>query len=355
MAAKKGKVLVGMSGGVDSSVCAWLLHHQGYECVGVSMKLFQGMLDGEQADSRCCSVDDIEDARAICRRIGIPFHVFNFRDDFREHVLSRFVQAYEEGRTPNPCVDCNRYIKFAKFLERALQLGYDYIATGHYARIEQQHGRYALRKAVDTSKDQSYVLCGLTQHQLAHTLLPLGDYTKAEIRAIAEQAGLVTATKKDSQDLCFVHNGDYAAALYAISGQEPKQGDFVDTKGNVLGRHKGIIHYTIGQRKGLGVPGADRLYVLDKRAEDNTVVLGTLGDLPKSELLASDFNWIGDPTTRRAKAMIRYNKPEAWADVAAHPDGTVRLVFDEPQAAISPGQTVALYQDDYVLGGGTIF
>ena len=353
------KVLVGMSGGVDSSVCAWLLQEAGYECTGVSMKLFHGMLGGERVESRCCSVDDIEDARAVCRTLGIPFHVFNFQDEFDTQVLRRFVNTYEQGRTPNPCVDCNRYIKFAKFLERALQLGFNYIATGHYARIERLQNPsgegYALRKGIDPSKDQSYVLYGLTQHQLAHTLLPLGNYTKTQIREIAERHGLVTAGKKDSQDLCFVQNKDYAAALSALSSNEHPPGEFIDEAGNTLGRHKGIINYTIGQRKGLGIASAQRLYVIEKRAQDNKIVLGPEDKLQQPQLRANEFNWIlqNPPRQLRAKAMVRYNKPEAWAGISVS-DEDVQIVFDEPQTSISPGQSVVLYQDDYVLGGGTI-
>ena len=345
------RVLIAMSGGVDSSVAAWLLKEQGYECSGASMRLFDGL------ESTCCSLDDVEDARAVCRVLDIPFHVFNFKETFTYTVLARFIDGYENGSTPNPCIDCNRYLKFEKFLWRALELEYDYIATGHYVRTEQADGRWFLRKGADASKDQSYVLASMTQDQLAHTLFPLGGYNKPDIRQIAERHNLVNAHKADSQDLCFAPNNDYAAALTRFSGKQYPPGDFVSPDGHILGRHKGIVRYTVGQRKGLGISSPEHLYVLEKRVRDNTIVLGSRDRLLRNDLTATDLNWITfdrPPQSFRAKARIRYNNPESWANVTTAPDGTVRITFDEPVSAVAPGQLVVLYDGEYVLGSGTI-
>jgi len=345
------RVLIAMSGGVDSSVAAWLLKEAGYDCAGASMRLF------DSTESTCCGIDDVEDARAVCRVLGIPHYVFNFKATFEQTVLARFVDSYECGLTPNPCIDCNRFMKFQKFLWRARELEYDYIATGHYARTECEGGRYLLKKGVDESKDQSYVLAMMTQDHLAHTLFPLGDYRKPEIRQIAERHGLVNAHKADSQDLCFAPDGDYAAALIRLSGKSYPPGDFITEDGYVMGRHKGIIHYTVGQRKGLGISAPEYLYVLEKRVVDNAIVLGSRERLFKSELVADDFNWMlyGSPPPRfRAKARIRYNSLETWANVFVAGNGSVRLEFDEKVRAVAPGQVVVLYDDICVIGGGVI-
>ena len=349
------RVLIAMSGGVDSSVAAWLLKEAGYDCAGASMRLF------DSTESTCCSIDDVDDARAVCRTLGIPHYVFNFKTTFAQTVLARFIKHYRDGKTPNPCIDCNRFVKFQKFLARADELEYGYIATGHYARTEYVNGRWLLRKGVDESKDQSYVLASMTQEQLSRTLFPLGTYSKPEIRKIAEEHGLVNAQKADSQDLCFAPDNDYAAALARLSGEVYPPGNFITVDGMVIGQHKGIIHYTIGQRKGLGMfmPKFDghQPYVLEKRAHDNTIVLGIGEQLLKTELVANDFNWImydTPPSQFRAKARIRYNKPESLATIMPMDDGYVRVEFDEPVSAIAPGQIVALYDDEYVIGSGTI-
>ncbi|MBP3936630.1 MAG: tRNA 2-thiouridine(34) synthase MnmA [Clostridia bacterium] len=347
------KVLVAMSGGVDSSVTAYLLQQMGCELVGATMRLYAG---DESGDSTCCSLADVEDARSVAVRLGIPFYVFNFTDDFKAAVMDRFAASYERGETPNPCIECNRYMKFERLLRRAREIGCDAIATGHYARIEQEGDRWLLKKAADLSKDQSYVLYSLTQDQLAHTRFPLGEFSKSEAREIAEQQGFLNARKKDSQDICFVPDGDYAAVIRRLTGREYPAGAFVDMAGNRLGTHKGLIHYTIGQRKGLGLSLPAPLYVCEKRVEDNTVVLGPNESLFTTELTARDCNWIRwetPPDSFRCCARIRYQHAEQPATVYAEGD-TMRVVFDRPQRAVAKGQAVVLYDGDTVLGGGTI-
>jgi tRNA-specific 2-thiouridylase len=351
------RVLVAMSGGVDSSVAGWLLKEQGYDCVGATMQLFHGEYAGANAEGSCCSLADVEDARNIAVKIGIPYYVFNFKEAFEAGVLSRFVSEYERGATPNPCIDCNRFVKFERFLRRARELELDYMATGHYARIEKRNGRYILKKAVDSSKDQSYVLYAMTQEQLSSTLFPLGELTKAQTRQIAEQQGFINAKKHDSQDICFAPDGDYAAAIERLSGKTYPHGNFVDRTGRILGEHKGLIRYTVGQRRGLGIAAAQPLYVLEKRAESNTIVLGQHDELLRTTLDATDFNWIlydEPPSVLRVKARVRYNAVEQWAMVHVTGKDAVHLEFDEPQAAISKGQAVVLYDGDIVVGGGTI-
>lgn len=347
------KALIAMSGGVDSSVAAYLIHNQGYECMGVTMKL----LNDQDIESTCCSLDDVEDARSVANRIGIPYYVFNFQDEFKEKVINKFIDCYEKGGTPNPCIDCNRYLKFEKLLQRAKEIEYDYVVTGHYARIEFNGERYILKKALDDSKDQSYVLYSLTQEQLKHTLFPLGGLTKKETREIAEENGFINSKKKDSQDICFVPNGDYVSVIKDFTGKTYPEGNFVDKSGNVLGKHKGIIGYTIGQRKGLGLSLKEPMYVCDKCMENNTVVLAKNEELYSKEFKATDFNWIlyeNPPKELRAKARIRYKQEEQWATVRLIDQKNVSVEFDEPQRAIAKGQSVVLYQDDIVVGGGTI-
>ena len=351
------KVLIAMSGSVDSSVAAFLMKEQGCDCIGATMKLFHNEDIGVKSSRTCCSLEDVEDARSVAFHLGIPYYVFNFSDDFRERVIDRFIAAYERGATPNPCIDCNRYLKFERLYERARILGCDAIVTGHYARIVFENGRWLLKKALDESKDQSYVLYSLTQEQLAHTRLPLGALHKSETRRIAEEQRFYNAGKPDSQDICFVPDGDYAGFIARYTGHGCPTGDFVDESGQVLGRHKGIVHYTVGQRKGLGIAADAPLYVKRIDAQENRVVLSGSDALFSRELTANDFNWIAcdtPPRELRATARVRYHQREQAATVTVLPDGRVHLVFDEPQRAITPGQAVVLYDGDTVLGGGTI-
>lgn len=341
----KKRVLIAMSGGVDSSAAAVLLHRQGYDCAGGMLNLLpQG--------------NDTADAAAVAQRLGMDFHLIDGAAMFRCSVMDRFVSEYSAGRTPNPCIECNRCLKFGLFLDRALELGYDYIATGHYARVarDEESGKYRLLRGADRRKDQSYVLYQLTQHQLSHLLLPVGEFDKASIRAFAREAGLANADKSDSQDICFIPDGDYAAFLRR-SGAELRPGDFVDGAGNVLGRHKGLPCYTTGQRKGLGVAAGKHVYVVRKNAEDNTILLGDEADLYTRELTACRVNWIAGEVPAapvRCSAKTRYSQTEAEATVYPLPDGRVQVVFNEPQRAVTAGQAVVFYDDEACLGGGTI-
>lgn len=346
-----------MSGGVDSSLAAKLMKDKGLDCIGCTMKLYHNEDAGIESSRTCCSLDDVEDARSVAYKLGMPFYVFNFTDAFRDTVIRKFIESYENGITPNPCIDCNRYMKFDKLYERAKTLGCDYIVTGHYARIEEQAGKFVLKKALDETKDQSYVLYSMTQDQLVHTMFPLGSMQKTEVRAIAEESGFVNADKPDSQDICFVPNGDYASVIELQTGKESAEGNFVDKQGNNLGRHKGVIHYTIGQRKGLGVSSTEPLYVCNICPKDGNVVLGSNDDLFSREADVSDFNWISGEVPGsefRCKAKIRYRQPEQWVTVIPTGADTVHIVFDEPQRAITPGQAAVFYDGDTVLGGGTI-
>ena len=354
------KALIGMSGGVDSSVAAFLTQQAGYACIGATMRLFSNDVLGEDQQSTCCSLDDVEDAKSVARRMGMPHYTFNFQDAFRETVMDKFVRCYERGDTPSPCIDCNRYLKFGTLLHRAQELGCQYVVTGHYARIRRDPdtGRCLLYKAADKAKDQTYFLYCLTQEMLCHTLFPLGELTKPQVRAIAEEHGFVTARKHDSQDICFVPDGDYAEFIRMRTGKTYPHGAFLDTDGNVIGEHSGIIRYTIGQRKGLGVGFGERMYVCSKDMQNNTVTLSREDGLYSSRLTAGDFNWIlwenapSEPV--EVSARTRYNGREAEATFWADPDGTVHVEFRKPQRAVTAGQAVVLYLGDIVVGGGTI-
>lgn len=355
----KKKAIIAMSGGVDSSVAACLMKQQGYDCMGVTMKLFANEDIGISREHSCCSLDDVEDARSVARVLGIPYYVFNFSDRFREDVIERFISAYENGRTPNPCIDCNRYLKFDKLYHRANELGYDFVVTGHYARVERDasSGRYLLKKAVDAAKDQSYVLYAMTQEQLAHTLFPLGGMTKPDVRKIAEEQGFVNARKHDSQDICFVQHGNYADFIEEYTGKSYPEGDFLDLDGHVLGRHRGIIRYTVGQRKKLGLSFTEPMYVCGVNPSDNTVILGEESALYSRILTARGINLISVSSVdrpMRVKARVRYRQKESWATVIQPDERTLRVEFDEPQRAVTKGQAVVLYDGDTVVGGGTI-
>ncbi|MCI8473410.1 MAG: tRNA 2-thiouridine(34) synthase MnmA [Clostridiales bacterium] len=353
------KAIIAMSGGVDSSVAAYLMKSQGYDCMGVTMKLFRGEDIGVPREHSCCSMDDVEDARSIAYSLGIPYHVFNFSDRFEDTVIRRFIESYENGRTPNPCIDCNRYLKFDKLYHRAKELDYDFVVTGHYAHIERDtaSGRYLLKKAADRDKDQSYVLYMLTQEQLAHTLFPLGGMVKNKVRSIAETQGFINAHKHDSQDICFVRNGSYGDFIEEHTGKKYPGGAFLDCSGNILGTHKGVIRYTMGQRKGLGISSAEPLYVCAVDPICNTVTLGKEAQLYSRTLTATDINMITVSSIDkplRLKAKVRYRQTEQWATVIQTDKNTLRIEFDEPQRAVTGGQAAVLYDGDTVVGGGTI-
>lgn len=353
------RALIAMSGGVDSSVAALLMKQKGYDCMGITMKLYNNEEIGISREKTCCSLDDVEDARQVAQKVGIPFYVLNFSDHFEEGVIRRFVDTWQSGGTPNPCIDCNRFIKFDRLMQRMRELQYDYVVTGHYARacFDEKRGRYILKKAVDLTKDQSYVLYGMAQEQLAHTLFPLGEFHKSEIREIAEKNGFINARKHDSQDICFVPDGDYAAFIERYTGQTAEPGQFVLKDGTVMGTHKGLIRYTIGQRRGLGLAVPRPLYVCGKDMEKNEVILGEQQELFTDTLEADHLNLIAVERIDkplRCKARIRYKQQEAPAEVVQLSEDRIRVIFDQPQRGITKGQAVVLYDGDLVIGGGTI-
>lgn len=348
--AKKGTVAVAMSGGVDSAAAALLLAEAGYDVWGVTLRLQSCPGAAETAEA------EIDSARRAAEALGIPHRVLDLRERFRTAVMDRFVSEYLAGRTPNPCVDCNREIKFGALLDWVLEQGADFLSTGHYARVDRAEGRWRLLRGADRRKDQSYVLYQLTQRQLSHLLLPLGDHDKPAIRQMVEARGLANARKADSQDICFIPDGDYAAFL-AASGAELVPGDFVDETGRVLGRHRGLPCYTPGQRKGLGVSAGEPVYVLRKEAAGNRIILGPDSALYTAELTAQRVNWLSVPAPEgplAVTAKTRYTQREAAATAEVLPDGRLRVTFAEPQRAVTAGQAVVLYVGEAVAGGGTI-
>lgn len=353
------KVVVGMSGGVDSSVAAYLLKEQGYDVIGVTMQIWQDEeYETEQENGGCCGLSAVDDARRVAAALEIPYYVMNFKKEFKENVIDYFIDEYLHGRTPNPCIACNRYVKWESLLKRSMDIGADYIATGHYARIEQlPNGRYSLKRSATLAKDQTYALYNLTQEQLSKTLMPVGAYSKEEVRELAEKINLRVANKPDSQDICFVPDGDYAEFIEQTLNTELPTGNFVTLDGKVLGQHKGITHYTVGQRKGLGLALGYPAFVVEIRPETNEVVIGTHEDSLSYYVRANRLNFmsIADLTEpMRVFAKIRYNHKGAWCTIEKTGEDEILCTFEEPQRAITPGQAVVFYDGDYVLGGGTI-
>jgi len=353
----KKKVVIGMSGGVDSSVAAYLLKEKGYEVIGIMMKLSPDNPDYEENEGGCCSISAANDARRVADVLDIPFYVMNFKDVFKENVIDNFIDEYMEGRTPNPCIVCNKTIKFEEFLRKAKALGADYIATGHYAKIEKCDDRYVLKKSEDDRKDQTYALYTLSQEQLRHTLMPCGDYSKPEIRIIAERIGLQVFKKKDSQEICFIPDNDHGNYIKKYSGRKIIPGNFVNKHGDVMGTHKGIVYYTIGQRKGLGIAVGKPVFVNDINPLTNQIVLGDEEDIFKTGLVAKDLNFIlfdSLQSNLRVSAKIRYSAKPQLATLIPLENNRVKVVFDEKQRAITKGQSVVFYLENLVVGGGII-
>lgn len=357
---QKKKVMIGMSGGVDSSVAAAILLEKGYDVIGVTMQIWQETSkDDKKHEDACCSLSAVDDARRVANKLGIPYYVMNFKDIFKEKVIDYFTKEYTKGRTPNPCIACNRFVKFEALLDKASAMGVDYIATGHYAKVEfdEQLGRYMLKKSATDKKDQTYALYTLTQKQLSHTLMPIGDYTKDRIREMAAELELSVASKPDSQEICFVEDNDYGKFITENTNYKVSTGNFVDIDGNILGKHKGIIYYTVGQRKGLGSTFGKPMFVKHVDAASNTVTLADGNDVFSSELTASDLNFISIDKLdgeMRVAAKIRYSAKEAPATIKMLDVNRVSVQFDTPQRAITPGQAVVFYDGEVVVGGGTI-
>lgn len=353
------KVVIGMSGGVDSSVAAYLLKEQGYDTVGVTMQIWQDeATEIIEENGGCCGLSAVDDARRVANDIGIPYYVMNFKKEFQENVIDYFIEDYLHGRTPNPCIACNRYVKWEALLKRSMDIGADYIATGHYARVVKlDNGRYALKKSATLAKDQTYALYNLSQYQLAHTLMPVGEYNKDEIREIATKINLKVANKPDSQDICFVADGDYAGFVEKSIDKEIKPGNFVDMAGNVIGKHKGIIHYTIGQRKGLNLAMGHPVFVVDIRPDTNEVVIGENSDVFSQGLVANKVNFMPFDKlkdTMEVTAKVRYSHPGSPCKIKMIDEDTVECIFEEKQRAVTPGQAVVFYDGDLVVGGATI-